>query len=361
MPVSDRTTLVGVIVLIAILMVSCGKSDKEEGTSTRGAIPVEVQTLRHTTLTETLSAVGTVEAWHDVTVSSESSGKVVAIYADEGDHRKKGEVIIGLDDEMNTLMVAQSEAQLLIAKAGYEKAKRDLKRSEELFGTKGISESQVEMVRLQAETAESSLKSAQVALDIARRQLRDTRIRSPIDGKVAERYVDIGEMVGPGTPVAVMVDIRHVKVKISVSEEDVSKLRVGQMVHLTVDAYPDEFFEGKISKVGLKADFRTRSFPVEIEVPQNPDEKLKPGMIARIEVEIRNYKDLLLVPQDALIDRSGWKIGYVVINDKAVERSVVLGRQWETQVEVEGGLREDDQLVVTGQENLKDGVEVEVR
>ena len=67
------------------------------------------------------------------------------------------------------------------------------------------------------------------------------------------------------------------------------------------------------------------------------------------------------MPQDALIDRSGWKIAYVVIDDRAVERSVVLGRQWETRVEVEGGLKEDDQLVVTGQENLKDGAEVEVR
>jgi len=359
MSVPLRTSAVAIASIVLISVASCGKSDRGSETSVREAVPVEVRALRRTDLTETVSAVGTVKAWHDVTVSSEGAGKVVAIYADEGDYRDKGEVLIKLDDELRALAVAQAEAQLSMAKANYKKARRDLKRSEELFGTKGISESQLEMARLQAETAEANLKSAQVALDIARRQLRDTEIRSPIDGRVAARYVDVGETVAPGTPVATMVDIRRLRAKASVPEREVAKLGVGLRARLTVDVYPDERFEGKVSKVGLKADLRARSFPVEIEVPHNPGEKLKPGMIARVEVEVRTYKDVLLIPQDAVLDRSGRKIVYVVGGNRAMERPVTLGRRWNGQVMVEDGLEEGERLVVAGQERLKDGMEVE--
>ena len=369
MNISRQKAIFGVgflTIFIAALAFSCTKSDGDKTGGTvsekprEAVIPVEVQTVERTTVTETISAVGTVEAWHDVTVSAEGAGKVVEVRADEGDAVQKGSVIVRLDDEMMALCLAQAEAQVAIAKANDAKMKHDRKRGEELFDTKDISESRIEEIRLGAETAEAALQSAEVALKMRRRQLADTELRSPINGKVAVRHVDVGEVVAPGAPVATVVDLSRIKVRIMVSESEIAKIGVGQKATLTVAAYPDERFEGKVSKVGLKADFQSRSFPVEIVVPRNPDERLKSGMIARVEVAVRTYDNVLLIPQDAVLDRSGEKIVYVVGSDTAAKRSLILGRRWDERVVVERGLKAGDRLVVAGQEKLSEGMKVEV-
>ena len=190
--------------------------------------------------------------------------------------------------------------------------------------------------------------------------MADTQVRSPINGKVAVRYVDVGERVAPGAPIATVVDLSRVNVRIMVSETEIAKVSVGQKATLTVAAYPDERFEGKVSKVGLKADFQSRSFPVEILVPRNPDEALKAGMIARVEVAVRTYADVLLIPQDAVLDRSGEKSVYVVGSNRAAKRSLILGRRWDERVVVERGLKAGDRLVVAGQEKLSEGTKVGV-
>ena len=366
MHISKKTAFLSVgfaAIVVALLTVSCTMS-KEGGTedkvSLEEAVPVEVQAVERTTLTETMLTVGTVEAWHDVTVSAEGAGKVVEVRSDEGDPVERGDVIVRLDDELNALGVAQADAQVAMARANYRKAKRDLKRSEELFGTKDISESQIEMARLGVETAEAGLRSAEVALQMARRQLADTKVKSPISGKVAERYVDIGEMVSPGMPVATVIDLRRIRVEVTVSEEEIAQIEEGQRAYLTVDAYPDERFEGKVSMVGLKADRQTRSFPVDIEVPDNTGEKLKSGMIARAEIEVKTYSDVLLILQDAILEGTGEKIVYVIESNRAAKRPLTLGRRWDERVVVESGLEEGDRLVVAGQENLSEGAKVRV-
>ena len=350
--------LVVIIVGLTLLSRSKLKNTPAVKVAEDEAIPVEIQEIRRTTMTETISAVGTVEAWHDVTLSAEASGKVVEICANEGDRVKREDVIIKLDDELRCLAAVQAKAQVLMAKANFQKAKRDLKRSEDLFGTEDISESQIELARLQAETAEAGLKSAEVALKMALRQLADTEIKSPIDGKVAVRYVDVGELVAPGTPIATVVDLSRVKAKIGVSEQEIAKIKTGQKAYLSVDAYPDERFEGEVSNVGLKADLQTRSFPIEIEVPSNSGEKLKPGMIARVKVDVKTYANVLLIPQDAVLDESEEKVVYVVRSDKAAKRSLLLGRRWDERVVVERGLEAGDRLVVAGQEKLSEGTRV---
>jgi membrane fusion protein (multidrug efflux system) len=112
--------------------------------------------------------------------------------------------------------------------------------------------------------------------------------------------------------------------------------------------------------VGLKANFQSRSFPVEIVVPRNPNEQLKSGMIARVEVEVKTFANVLLIPQDAVLDRMGEKIVYVVGSNKAEKRSLILGRRWDERVVVERGLEKGDRLVVAGQERLNEGTKVKV-
>ncbi|MFH1005906.1 MAG: efflux RND transporter periplasmic adaptor subunit [Candidatus Latescibacterota bacterium] len=353
-------------ILIAGFALSCAQSDGEKREravakdAEETAIPVEVQMVAGTPMTETIASVGTIEAWHDVMVSAEGSGRVIEVIVDEGDAVSKGGLILRLDEEWAALDVAQAEAQTQMARAHAAKSKRDLNRNEELFGTNDISVSQIEDIRLGAETAEAAMISAEVALKRARRQLADTEIKSPIAGKVALRHVDVGERVAPGAPVATVVDLSRIKVEISLSEREIAQVRVGQKAHLTVAAYPGKRFEGTVSRVGLKADAQARAFPVQIAVSENPDEHLKSGMIARVGVDVNTNADVLLIPQDAVLERMGEQIVYVVVNNKAVKRSLDLGRRWDERVVVESGLTPGEQLVVAGQENLSEGMQVAV-
>ena len=338
---------------------SSGGTETDKGAQDEG-IPVSVQTVTSRTVAETVSAVGTVEAWHDVVVSAEGAGKVVAIYADEGDLVSKGTVMVKLDDEHSRLAVEQAEAQRAMAQANYRKAVQDLKRNEEVFDSEGISPSQMERIRLGAETAKASLRLAEIGLKMAQKQRRDTEIKSPLSGQMAERYVDVGEMVSPGMPMANVIDIRRAKVRVSVSEEEIVKVKQGQRAVLRVDAHPERQFEGTVSYAGLKADPRSRSFPVEVEVGNDPEAPLRSGMIARVDIQVREHRNTLLIPRDAVLDRQDGPMVYVLNSNTASRRTLVLGRRWDELVVVKEGLHEGDQLIVAGQERLSDGTKVRV-
>lgn len=349
------------LVALAIILSRSSSGDTEtDRPSQDERIPVSVQTVTSETIMETISAVGTVEAWHDVTVSAEGAGRTIAIYADEGDPVSKGTMMVKLDDERTRLSVEQAEAQLAMARANYRKAIQDLKRNEEVFNSKGISASQMEGIRLGAETAEASLRLAETGLKMAQKQLRDTEVRSPLDGEVAVRHVDIGEMVSPGMPVATVIDIRRVRVQLSVSEEEIVQVKKGQRVVLHTDAYPERRFEGILSYVGLKADPLSRSFPVEVRVINDLEAPLRPGMITRVDIQVKEHRNVLLIPRDAVLDRNDRSIAYVLNTDTAMERMLILGRRWDELVVVREGLNEGEQLIVAGGERLNDGSRVKL-
>lgn len=181
---------------------------------TEKAVSVSVVTVGKTTLSRTLSLIGTITANNDVAIVSETSGRVVAIGAKVGDYKPAGSVIAQVDDELKL-------ANFKSAEVAYEKAKKDLERYEALLKEGGISDAQVESARL-------NFKSAEAQYIVARRQLQDTRITTPISGIVTERRVDIGSVVSNGMVVANAVDIAKLKVKVNVAEKDVFKLKVGK-------------------------------------------------------------------------------------------------------------------------------------
>jgi len=307
------------------------------------SIPVTIVTVQTRPLTETLSLVGTTYANNDVNVISETQGRVTMTLVNTGDHVKKGATLVKVDDELK-------QASFASAEVNYEKAKKDYERYEALFKKNSITASQFDGVRL-------AFKSAEAQFIVARRQLTDTRITSPIDGWVTARPVDVGTMVQPGTMVANVVDISTLKVKLSVSERDAFRLKAGDAVDVTTDIYPGVHFTAHILSVAAKGD-DAHAYPVEIGLPNGKEHPLKASMFARVSFTSMPGASSLFIPREALVGSIKNPQVFVVDSNSARLRSIVVGDIVGDALTVRQGLREGEQIVVNGQNNLREGATV---
>jgi len=181
---------------------------------------------------------------------------------------------------------------------------------------------------------------------------------APVDsllaGIVGRVYVDLGTKVTPQIPVALIVDMDRVKVKIDVGERALPKVRIGQEAQIRVDAYPEKIFRGKVWKISPVVDLESRTAPIEILI-SNPKHLLKPGMFARATVITKVSKDILIIPRDALIKEEGSTSIFVVKDNQVSRREVTTGMSQENLVEVKDNLDLEEEVIVMGKTRVKDG------
>lgn len=201
--------------------------------------------------------------------------------------------------------------------------------------------------------------SAQNDVANIRNQIANTSITSPIDGEVAARNIDPGEMASPTQPVMTVVNIDKVFVEGTVAESDIALVKEGQKVLVNVEAAGGKF-EGVVKTLSPVANAQTKGYPVKIEIT-NGDRKLKPGMFAEIQLTTRNKDNAVIVPKDALITRGADKILYVVQGDAVEERIIQTGIESDNQVEIVQGLKTGDQYVTEGQQSLFDKAKVTIK
>ncbi len=287
---------------------------------------------------------GTVQPNAEVSIASETNGKVVAVNADIGSYVSKGTVLIKLDDRIK-------QANFITAKANYEKMKKDLERYEKLFAEKSISENQIEQMRFQFTNAEAQY-------NIALKQLEETKITAPFSGFVTSKMVEVGQVVSPGTPLMNLVDINTVKVRIQVPESDILKIKKGDLVEITTELLPGEKLIGKIQNIGYKAD-EAKTYPVEVQVNNNKN-LLRASMFVRARIPSAIKGRTLLIPREALVGSSLEPKVYIVENNVAKLIPIVLGNEYGKKLEVVKGLQEGQLVVVEGIVNLKDGTSVQI-
>jgi RND family efflux transporter MFP subunit len=299
-------------------------------------------------LSERIPVVGTVSAFNDVTVLSETQGRVIKVNVEVGDAVKAGTVLVEVDSELK-------EAAFKAAQVTYEKAKKDLARYEALYKEHSIPDAQIEQARWSFQSAESQYI-------VARRQLSDTKITSPIAGIVTARPVNLGTMVmgaPQATQIANVVDLSKLKAKVNVSEQDVFKLRKGDGVEVTSDVFPAVTFAGTVFSISSKCD-DAHTYPVEVIVA-DPRHQLKAGMFVRLTFHPVEDTPLLLVPRVAIVGSMQEPKVFVVSGNLATLRSVLAVKQIGTQVALSSGVREGETVVVDGQNNLTDSLYVQVR
>lgn len=308
-------------------------------------LPVSVVEVGKQKLSETLSLVGTITATNDVAIAAETQGKVTAVRAEIGDYVKAGSVIVQLDDELK-------QAAHATAEVNYQKAKKDLERYEALVKDNSVSDSQLEGARL-------SFKSAEAQYIVAKRQYNDAKIKTPISGIVTARPVDVGTNVQMNNIVANVVDISRLKVRLNVSERDAFRLKEGDKVSVTTEVYPGETFEGKVASISSKAD-DAHTYPVEVTLPNNSKHPLKAGMFGRVTFLSVKDNASLTIPREALLGSMKNAQVFIVENNIAKLRNVVIGAEVGTNLEVLSGIILGESVVVNGQNNLKNNVTVNV-
>lgn len=182
-------------------------------------------------------------------------------------------------------------------------------------------------------------------------------VESPLDGIVGRVYVDLGSSVNPQTAVALVTDVDRVEIKLNIPEAYLPGITIGQQATVTVDAYPDEVFNGEITKISPVVEKETRAAPIEITV-DNPDHRLQSGMFGRVRIIMSLHKDVPVVMKEAILGKGAQKYVYVVENGKAVLKDIKLGIRQGPFYEVLEGLNEGDMVVIMGQQRLKDGSRV---
>ncbi len=406
--------LVMVIVLAVVVwrVLGSGRRSAAPAQQTEPAIPVEVAATQTKTLVDSVSAGGSVEAVQEVTVTAKIPGRVAAVRVKEGARVTAGQVLIRLEDRELLAQVQQAEGNLAAAqarlrllelgarpqervqveqavaqaRANYETAAESLTRMQTLFDSGAVSKAQLDAARLQYDVARAQYESAQqqqsvvqtgarpeelemaraqviqaqAATTFARLQAANATITSPMSGTVTARSVEPGSLASPGMPLMTVAQVDTVYVVLDVSETDLSRVKVGQIVTVRADAYPDTTFRGLVREIGQAADSRTRTFKVKVGV-ENRGHELKPGMFARAEITAGLRENALVIPRDAVVTENGRTVVFVVADGKARARQIELGMVSGPVVEVRSGLEAGESVVVAGQTDLTDGDAVTVR
>lgn len=348
-----RGTVLLSVVLLSTLLAGCGGGEVQGADDETGyvrVLNVEVTTVVAELFRETIRLTGTVLADKDVVVSAEESGVVREITVDKGNWVEAGQAMFRLDDELLKTQVDQARAMSSLAHETWERRKRLFE--EDHVGT--------ELAYLEARY---SAEQAAANLKLLEQRLARTVIRAPISGVLDSRQIEVGTMVGPGTPVARIVDTNPVKITGGVPERYAQDVRTGTEATVTFDVMRDEDFGGTISYVGAVVNPRNRTFPVEIRIP-NPGGLIKPEMVANIDMVRRTLEDVFVVPQEALIRVEDGFVVFVVEKEGDVElvrsRVVEVGPAQGNRVVVNSGLVEGDRLVVVGQQTVAAGDRVTV-
>jgi RND family efflux transporter MFP subunit len=352
------------VFLTAALLASCRPQNKEAAADvSSGAAPVKVFKVVRQKISEKLLYTGTIEAWQKVTVTPDVGGKIARINVNEGDRVSKGQVLAELDTRATVLQLEQAEAALDVSQARYNDAKVNLERMERLIKEKAVSEQQYEQIKLGYDAAAAQLAQAQAAVNLAKHSLDVSIMEAPFSGIVASKNAEVGDVINPmmgsfspTSGVLTLVDFSRVKIRVDVSGSDIARIQKGQTALLRVPMLPGREFQGRVSVVNLAADPLTKKFGVEVAV-DNPGLVLRPGTFGELILEVQTHENALVVPQKSILEN---KYLFIAQDGKAVKKSVTLGLQNSTLVEVTSGIAEGDLVIAEGNFGLEEGSPIQV-
>lgn len=401
-------TLVIIVVLVGLLgyyfVVMKGRNTAERKTSSSppaqetkaGETPlqVKVEKARLGDLVIKLRSPGEAVTDRKIIVKAEVSGVIENLFVKESGHVQKGELLLKLDDKEYRLNHENAEAarlkafsEMLVEQrfadegSGREgeqsveanNAKKQVENARQQYQKGLLSRDEFEKkLRLyeaaliesgekkdEVVAAMKGLTQAEISVKKAQLDLAKTTIRAPFSGIVADIQVSPGENVSVGRELFTLVDIRRIKVHAKVLESEIGRMQVGREVDLRFSAYPGKVFKGKVSAISPLVNPEDKTCKVFVEV-ENPEEDIKPGMHAEVEIVAEIHKDKLLVPQDAVLTRSQRKLLFVVEDGLAKWRYIEIGLENEDYAEILDGVKEGEQVIVEGHFTLAHDARVNI-
>jgi len=355
-PLRTRSVIIFLLFVMILLNVGCKK--KEEKVEER-VMNVKIWTVENKSLRPFVSTIGTLKPFEEVIVSSEVDGIAKNIRVDEGTPVSKGMLLAEINETDYRLEARRAEAVLKQMEASLANTKFEYERKAALHKEELVTRQQFDDISARLTLADGELDRAKASLALAREKLSKTRIYFPLRGAVKEKKVTTGDYVRNGTALIVIIQSDPIKLNFTVPEKEVEKLKIGQDVQFRVDSFPDREFKGRVRNIYPSLEERTRTLQVEALVP-NHDNRLKPGLFAKVTLYTGEARDMVVVPITAILyDNAKVKV-FVAEGNVAREKEIKIGNKYGEFLEIVEGLKQGEIIVVAGQNNLSEGLKINV-
>jgi RND family efflux transporter MFP subunit len=336
----------------------------------RGLALIQVQKA---TVPDTVEATGTVRAALSAQLSSQVMGTITRVNAHEGDHIRRGEVLVSIDESQQQAAYTSAKAGLqatqesiAAADADYALAEATMKRYQMLYDKKSLSPQEYDEVKTKLaaaqarrDAAHASRTQAEAGVSQASTAMSFTKVRAPFDGVVTSKLAEPGAMAVPGVPLLIVEDPSRFRLEAQVDESKVGAVKLGDTVRVSIDSLADQAIEGKVTQIVPAADPASRTVTVKIDLPSNP--QIRSGLFGRAYFP-RGHREAIQVPKSAVLSRGQLQAVYVVGSDQvAALRFITLGNTSGDQVEVLSGLQNGDRIVTQPGDRELSGKQVETQ
>jgi RND family efflux transporter MFP subunit len=337
----------GLATILILWFTGCNENKVPTSASGEGVL-VKVQEIKPSNEDHQNDYVGIVEESISVPVSFLTNGQVTKVYASEGQKVKKGQLLA----ELNS---SNYQSMYQISRSKEKQAQDAYKRLSDLYKKESLPE--IKYIEVQ-----TGVEQARSATQIALKNLNDCKLYAPMTGIIGARSIEIGMSIMPTVTVFKLVKIDKVYVKISVPENEISKMKAGQKAQISVTALDNEKFEGTIEEKGVMANPLSHTYDIKIAL-SNPKEKLMPGMVCKVTTHNNNSTDQVVVPSNVIqIDKAGKK--YLFITDantkKVMKRYVTVGTPYRNGVIITTGLQAGDQLIIEGYQKVSENSSIQI-
>jgi multidrug efflux pump subunit AcrA (membrane-fusion protein) len=386
------------IAFLGLMLCGCGRQEAVQAKQDTGPVEIRVAPVVTRQIQRFVDTVGTLFPFDEVIISAEIEGPVNQVNVDLGDSVKEGDVLVHISEEEQRYLVAQNEAQLRqsLERLGLEsendkvrdiretpevrRAQADLfdaqqryKRVRELVDQRIGSQQDLDQAEARFKVAQADLDTTlnqtrnlireverfKAVLDLQRKKLRDTSVHAPFAASVKERQVTVGQYVRPNTPLFTLVKTDPIRLRAEIPEKMAPWVRHDQSVEVSIEAYPERVFQGKVWRISPTVDQAKRTFLIEVLI-QNPAGDLKPGSFARARLKTNKTEQISLVPVRAVNYVLGSNKVYLVRGDKIEAREVKVGDRFDQDVEILEGARDGDLIATTQLPRLDTGTKVRV-
>lgn len=329
------------VVAVFLALAACQGEGPQEGKrgGQKPPVLVELWEVQPRLVAEKVESVGTLLGRESVTITAKVTDQVDSVHFEDGQMVKAGDVLVELVDTEQGALLAEANANLREARLQLERLKK--------LGSDISTGAQIDV-------ADARVMANRARLQAIQARIEDRTIRAPFDGQLGFRQVSTGALVTPGAVIAELDDISSMKLDFHVPETYLAKLKVGNVVYGSSPAWPGDAFSGEVVSIGSRVDPVTRSITVRAIV-DNPDLRLRPGMLMGVEL-VTGERMALVLPEQALLQVGRNSMVYVVsAQDQAERRSIGIGKRVRGGIVVESGLEPGELVVVNGQFNLRPG------
>lgn len=314
-----------------------------QGSGGPPALPVETAPVRRMDILRIIEAVGTAQANEAVTITAKANGIVEKINFQEGQQVKAGAILVELEASESNAKISELRAARDGAKLAYDRAKA-------LIESRSVAQARVDELAKAYEAAEARLTAE-------RARFSDSVIRAPFNGKLGLRRVSLGALVRPGDAITTLDDTSVIKLEFDVPETVLGGVAIGNTVSAKASALPGRKFDGTVATVDSRIDPTSRAVKVRAVIPNN-DDVIKPGMFMTVALTVGMMPNSLVIPEEALLAQGGEQFVYVISEGRATRTRVSVGQRLPGLAQILNGLRPEDQVAITGLQQLRDGMRV---